>query len=492
MISPGSQNTTAFEALKVYPVFTGVIEYLTCPEIYNMALAFCIVLSSKYRRRMYNLLADKFVNLQEVISELPKGSSVMFFGDLVDMNLSMIENPEAYSASVPSIESTGVSVNFRVQCSENDTLVDAIRSAPRANSPSDGAKDGWDNHHNIFRNFSEIQHAYNCKLKYYGHDADISITLVDGTSSISIRHENFLGFEPETLYPTYERNGRKYFPYAMFEGDHIKFNKCYLSRRPYKAFLTPPHADVMLFAYKYEILMLVRDTAGEESYIERVHPVFIKSFEAEDLTCFYSAEAQKKGGEKYYGQALREPNNFKDCNHVATITTKMELVEVWTDGSCLSNDNKSYSCGIGVFYAAEDPRNIGSRLPPGKYTNNRAELCAVLCALCTNSGLCNMTIYSDSKYAIACSTEYRQRWEQNGWKTYTGKLVEWQDIIKYIHMLIDSRFEKGGETVFVYVKGHATNFGNGEADALARSAAEDGTIHKEINFLHKKCRVPFG
>lgn len=180
-----------------------------------------------------------------------------------------------------------------------------------------------------------------------------------------------------------------------------------------------------------------------------------------------------------------------NTQRVAIFTINMDPLCVWTDGSCLNNGMVGASCGIGIFYNIESVRNVSTRLPIGKQTNNRAELCAILYALCTNKGSQSIVIVTDSSYSIKCITEYRYRWEANGWVTSQGKPVEWGNIIRYICLLIDSRNEKGGTTTFKHIRGHSGDFGNDRADQLAHSAALNGTMSSIVSFLNRKCGVPF-
>jgi ribonuclease HI len=176
---------------------------------------------------------------------------------------------------------------------------------------------------------------------------------------------------------------------------------------------------------------------------------------------------------------------------VASHTLSMNSLHIWTDGSCINNGTSAASCGIGVFYSKDSARNVSASLPIGKQTNNRAELCAILYALCTNEGSQNITIFTDSNYSIKCITEYRHRWELNGWKTSHGRPVEWSSIIKYICILIDSRQAKGGTTKFEHIKGHSGQYGNEQADKLAFDAAMHNSTSNVIRFLERKCEVPF-
>lgn len=169
----------------------------------------------------------------------------------------------------------------------------------------------------------------------------------------------------------------------------------------------------------------------------------------------------------------------------------MKLINVWTDGSCISNGTDSAICGIGVYYESEEHNNVSTRLPDGKQTNNRAELCAILYALCTNKGDNSIRIITDSDYAIKCITRYKNKWELNGWKTSQGKDVEWSNIIKYICTLIDQRKKRGGMTEFQHIRGHSGNVGNENADKLAHDASTNGVISNKVLFLAFRCNVPF-
>ena len=170
---------------------------------------------------------------------------------------------------------------------------------------------------------------------------------------------------------------------------------------------------------------------------------------------------------------------------------KNEFLDIWTDGSCINNGTASASSGVGIFYSVGSDRNISTSLPAGKQTNNRAELCAILLALCTNSSDQNITIYTDSDYSIKCITLYAESWERSGWKTSAKKPVEWMRVISYIRKLILIRASRGGATRFKYIKGHSGNKGNDEADKLARVSAVTGKVLNVVLFLTYRCNVPF-
>lgn len=169
----------------------------------------------------------------------------------------------------------------------------------------------------------------------------------------------------------------------------------------------------------------------------------------------------------------------------------MSELHAWTDGSCLNNGRDDAICGIGIFYGINDSRNISSRLPIGRYTNNRAELCAILYTLCTNPNSQSLVIHTDSKYSIDCIVQYSPKWRRNKWRKSSGDPVEWSEIINYIVNLIDARSRNGASTNFIHVRGHSKDPDNDAADLLARSAALNGNVDSKINFLINVCKVPF-
>lgn len=170
----------------------------------------------------------------------------------------------------------------------------------------------------------------------------------------------------------------------------------------------------------------------------------------------------------------------------------MSELHIWTDGSCLNNGKNGAVCGIGVYYGKDNCMNVSSTLPPGRFTNNRAELCAILYALCTNKADQNLVVHTDSKYSIECITVYSTKWKINGWKTASNSPVEWADIIRCIISLIDRRKARGGTTQFVHVKGHSHDINNDAADLLARNAALHGVMDRKISFFTEVCKIPFG
>ena len=81
------------------------------------------------------------------------------------------------------------------------------------------------------------------------------------------------------------------------------------------------------------------------------------------------------------------------------------------------------------------------------------------------------SIITDSKYAIDCVTTWYVNWRKNGWKTANGKPVENKDLVENIVAKIEARQALKVQTSFEWIKGHANNPGNVEADKLAVDGA---------------------
>lgn len=119
-------------------------------------------------------------------------------------------------------------------------------------------------------------------------------------------------------------------------------------------------------------------------------------------------------------------------------------------------------------------RNVSEALKGSKQTNQRAELTAILRALDIAPRHREVTIYTDSKYAIDCVTNWYRNWQKNGWVNSKGKPVENKDLVVDIREKIEERETLSKATYFVWVKGHKDNAGNIAADRLAVQGAIKG------------------
>ena len=138
-------------------------------------------------------------------------------------------------------------------------------------------------------------------------------------------------------------------------------------------------------------------------------------------------------------------------------------VDIYTDGACSGNP------GPGVWGVLIEIDNENIELSGGdrETTNNRMELMAAIKALEEIDKDYEITLYTDSNYVKDGITSWISNWKKNNWKTASKKDVK----NKELWMRLDEAI-KDKNISWVWVKGHAGNAGNEQADYLARSALE--------------------
>ncbi len=115
----------------------------------------------------------------------------------------------------------------------------------------------------------------------------------------------------------------------------------------------------------------------------------------------------------------------------------------------------------------------GAKLTAGAATNQRAELMALLEAI--RHGV-DATIYTDSMYAINCTSVWGPSWKRKGWKRDSGEPLQNLDLIQPLVALWDkSRWP------LRHVKGHQTGsspeaYGNNWVDRAAVQASLGETV----------------
>ena len=138
-------------------------------------------------------------------------------------------------------------------------------------------------------------------------------------------------------------------------------------------------------------------------------------------------------------------------------------VDIYTDGACSGNPGPG---GWGVLIDI-DNENIELSGGDRETTNNRMELMAAIKALEEIDKDYEITLYTDSNYVKDGITSWISNWKKNSWKTASKKDVK----NKELWMRLDEAI-KDKNISWVWVKGHAGNAGNEQADYLARSALE--------------------
>ena len=138
-------------------------------------------------------------------------------------------------------------------------------------------------------------------------------------------------------------------------------------------------------------------------------------------------------------------------------------VDIYTDGACSGNPGPG---GWGVLIEI-DNKNIELSGGDRETTNNRMELMAAIKALEEIDKDYEITLYTDSNYVKDGITSWISNWKKNNWKTASKKDVK----NKELWIRLDEAI-KDKNISWVWVKGHAGNAGNEQADYLARSALE--------------------
>lgn len=176
------------------------------------------------------------------------------------------------------------------------------------------------------------------------------------------------------------------------------------------------------------------------------------------------------------------------------------MLRIYTDGSSLENGRRAATAGVGVYFGPGDSRcvlflwylllnsitdtiipsrNVSEPLKGHRQTNQRAELTAILRALDISPRHRDVTIFTDSRYAIDCVTSWCFKWRQNNWMTAAGKPVENKDLIESILAKIQERDDLKKKTIFEWLKGHNQDPGNEAADRLAVDGARRGVEGKK-------------
>lgn len=131
---------------------------------------------------------------------------------------------------------------------------------------------------------------------------------------------------------------------------------------------------------------------------------------------------------------------------------------MYTDGACRGNPGPG---GWGVLMSHGEQRKT---LHGGeaRTTNNRMELTAVIEGLNALKRTCAVELYTDSTYVMQGLNEWMPNWKARGWKTASRKPVKNQDLWQ----ALDAACQRH-QINWHWVKGHAGDPGNEEADRLA-------------------------
>ena len=138
------------------------------------------------------------------------------------------------------------------------------------------------------------------------------------------------------------------------------------------------------------------------------------------------------------------------------------MIKIYTDGSCLTNPGDGGWAAI-ISINGEIKEISGSEK---NTTNNRMELLAPIRALKEMKQSDQIEIYTDSQYVKLGITEWINTWLKNSWKTSKKEDVKNKDLWLELYNL-----NKSLKIKWNWVKAHAGNPLNEEADSLAKKAA---------------------
>ena|SRR5258706_9109972 len=152
-------------------------------------------------------------------------------------------------------------------------------------------------------------------------------------------------------------------------------------------------------------------------------------------------------------------------------------MEIYVDGGCRGNGKPgSVGAAAAVFKLRYGGQNSWTRILP-RYpppTNQRAEISAIILALeqalekyaeLDSNPWLDVKIYSDSKYAIGCMTDWVYKWCKNGWVNAAGNEVANRDLIQKASDL-DDKLKEEGSVEYIWIPRHE----NEEADRLCNQA----------------------
>ncbi|NKF23365.1 ribonuclease HI [Solimonas marina] len=133
-------------------------------------------------------------------------------------------------------------------------------------------------------------------------------------------------------------------------------------------------------------------------------------------------------------------------------------ITIYTDGACKGNPGPG---GWGAVLIYGDQRRA-LKGGEAQTTNNRMELTAAIEALTALKQPCAVTLYTDSTYVMQGLTQWMPNWKARGWRTADKKPVKNQDLWQALDAAVQRH-----RIDWRWVKGHAGDPGNEEADRLA-------------------------
>ncbi len=168
--------------------------------------------------------------------------------------------------------------------------------------------------------------------------------------------------------------------------------------------------------------------------------------------------------------ALKRPAPPPECEEpVQKRQRQTTATTIYCDGSCLGNGTPKARGGIGVWFGADDKRNLSEKLPDREEmrpnTNQKAELWAAIRALQQLEPTEEAELWTDSQYTLNSAQKWRHAWKARQWRVQLTNL-------RLHRQLSDLMDQRTARTVWHYVPGHSGIAGNEAADALAKQSVQ--------------------
>ena len=155
----------------------------------------------------------------------------------------------------------------------------------------------------------------------------------------------------------------------------------------------------------------------------------------------------------------------------------MKEVTIYTDGACRGNPGPGGYAAVLIYKGRKKTIKGGYR----HTTNNRMELLGVIEGLKALKEKCNVHIFSDSKYICdAVNKGWINKWKMKNWMRTPNESVKNPDLFKELDYMLTQHSAK-----ISWVKGHAGNELNDEADLAAVEASKE-TSKFEIDVEFEK------
>ena len=139
------------------------------------------------------------------------------------------------------------------------------------------------------------------------------------------------------------------------------------------------------------------------------------------------------------------------------------MIKIYTDGSCINNPGNGGWAAI----INDDGKILKISGSEKNTTNNKMELMATIAALKKVNSNKKIQIFTDSKYVKLGNTEWIHKWVKNNWQTSKKEDVKNKELWIELFDITNSL-----DVEWKWVKAHAGNLLNEEADFLAKKAAQ--------------------